>query len=102
MRQHMNDFNVYLTEHPLNWDDTEPALEKIFRAYCDSCAKEDVKIKQDFQEIYAAMDGQPLCQIDSVINAACALSVDYQRAGFLDGLKFGFQLKKELTETTGT
>lgn len=42
------------------------------------------------------MDGKPLLKIDEIIYAASILCRDHEKAGFMEGIKVGTSLAKEL------
>ena len=42
------------------------------------------------------MDGKPLLKINEIIYAASILCRDHKKAGFLEGVKVGMNLTKEL------
>lgn len=53
-------------------------------------------IRKDFDELYRAMHGQPLREMDKVIYTVCTLCRDHERSGFVDGIKIGIRLSDEL------
>ena len=42
------------------------------------------------------MNGKPLKEIDEIIYAVCTLCRDHEQAGFIEGVKVGMSLAKEL------
>ena len=42
------------------------------------------------------MNGKPLKEINESICAVCALCRDHEKAGFIEGIKIGIKLSKEL------
>ena len=53
-------------------------------------------IRKDFDELYRAMHGQPLREIDKVIYTVCTLCRDHERSGFVNGIRIGIRLNDEL------
>lgn len=48
------------------------------------------------EELYRLMNGKSLKEIDEIIYAVCTLCRDHEKAGFLEGVKVGVLLAKEL------
>ena len=44
------------------------------------------------------MNGMPLREMDKIIYPVCTLCRDHEKAGFVEGIKIGIQLQKELDE----
>jgi hypothetical protein len=55
------------------------------------------QIKEDFNELYRQINGMPLQEIDKIIYPVCKLCRDHEKAGFVEGIKFGITLARELT-----
>ena len=53
-------------------------------------------ITLDFEGLYRLMNMKPLKEIDKVIYAVCTLCRDHEKAGFIEGVKVGMSLTKEL------
>lgn len=78
-------------------DDADTVLGMLCSAYYEMNCKEDSEeIKQAFDELYQAMTGKPLKEIDEVIYSVCTLCRDHEKAGFEEGVKVGMSLAKEL------
>ena len=45
---------------------------------------------------YHQMNGMPLREMDKIIYPVCTLCRDYEKAGFIEGVKIGMQLSQEL------
>ena len=54
------------------------------------------QIKEDFNELYRQMNGMPLREMDQIVCPVCKLCRDYERAGFVEGIKLGITLAGEL------
>ncbi len=54
-------------------------------------AYDNKQIKEDFNELYRQMNGMELREIDKIIYPVCTLCLDYQRSGFVEGVKVGIR-----------
>ena len=77
-------------------DNAESILEVLFDAYNESSGFDNAAIKADFEELYRLMNGKTLKEIDEIIYAVCTLCRDHEKAGFIEGVKIGMSLAKEL------
>ena len=80
-------------------DNAESILEVLFDAYNESSGFDNIATKADFAELYRHMNGKPLKEIDEIIYAVCALCRDHEKIGFIEGVKVGMSLVKELNIT---
>ena len=97
----MNEFMTALqthlaTQQPNCPDNAENILEVLFDAYNKSSGFVNTAIKADFEELYRLMNGKALKEIDEIIYAVCTLCRDHEKAGFIEGVKVGMSLVKEL------
>ena len=97
----MNEFMTALQTHLANQqpnfpDNAESILEVLFDAYNESSGFDNATIKTDFEDLYQLMNGKSLKEIDEIIYAVCTLCMDYEKAGFIEGVKIGMSLAKEL------
>ena len=97
----MNEFMTALqthlaTQQPNYPDNAQSILEVLFDAYNESAGFDNATIKADFEELYQLMKGKPLKEIDEIIYAVCTLCRDHEKAGFIEGVKVGMSLTKEL------
>lgn len=96
----MNEFMTALqthlaTQQPNYPNNAQSILEVLFDAYNESSSFDNAAIKSDFEELYRLMNGKPLKEIDEIIYAVCTLCRDYEKAGFVEGIKIGMCLAKE-------
>lgn len=77
-------------------DNAESIMEVLFDAYNESSGFDNAAIKADFEELYRLMNGKPLKEIDEIIYTVCTLCRDHEKAGFIEGVKVGMSLAKEL------
>ena len=97
----MNEFMTALqthlaTQQPNYPDNAESILEVLFDAYNESSGFDNAAIKADFEELYRLMNGKSLKEIDEIICAVLTLCRDYEKVGFIGGVKVGISLINEL------
>lgn len=68
----------------------------LYEAYRECHPEEHAVIKADFEELYSAMNGMPLADMDRVIDPVCTLCRDHEREGFCEGVRVGVQLALDL------
>ena len=77
-------------------DNAESIMEVLFDAYNESSSFDNAAIKSDFEELYQLMNGKHLKEIDNIIYAVCTLCRDHEKVGFIEGIKTGVALVREL------
>ena len=97
----MNEFmtaiqNHLATQKPNYPDNAESILEVLFDAYNESSGFDNAAIKADFEELYCLMHGKSLKEIDEIICAVCTLCRNHEKAGFIEGIKVGMSLAREV------
>ena len=75
----------------------ESILEVLYNTYNEYSCFENEQIKADFEEFYQRMNGKPLQEMDEIIYAVCTLCRDHEKAGFIEGVKVGMSLTRELS-----
>ena len=96
----MNDYLTALQTHLTTQQPTnQNLLDLLFDAYNDTTGMDNEEIKADFERLYQLMNGKPLQEIDEIIYAVCTLCRDHEKAGFVEGVKVGINLAKELNIT---
>lgn len=86
-----------ISEEP-NYGDGESVLTMLYECYSDSNRMDDKQIRADFKELYAQMNGMTIREMDKIIYPVCTLCRDHQRSGFVEGVKIGLLLAKEVIE----
>ena len=84
------------TMQPNYPDHAESILEVLFDAYNESSGFNNATIKADFEELYWLMNGKPLKEIDEIIYTICTPCRDHEKVGFIEGVKVGMSLIREL------
>ena len=93
----MNDYLTALQTHLTTQQSTnQNILDLLYDAYNDTTGMDNATIKADFEELYRIMIGKPLKEIDEIIYAVCTLCRDHEKAGFVEGVKVGVRLEREL------
>ena len=78
-------------------NDADSVLSFLCSTYYEhNCSDDSDEIKQAFDELYHAMNGKSLREMDEIIYPVCALCRSHQQIGFTDGIKLGFLLSREL------
>ena len=93
----MNDYLTALQTHLTTQQSTnQNLLDLLFDAYNDTTGMDNEEIKADFEKLYQLMNGKPLNEIDEIIYAVCTLCRDHEKAGFIEGVKVGMSLEKDV------
>lgn len=66
------------------------------RVYTDLNNLDNAQIKADFHNLYQAMNGKDLREMDQILDPVCALCRSHQQSGFQEGVKVGIRLAEEL------
>lgn len=88
----------YILAKQPNLGDGDSVLTMLYECYSDSNMMDDGRIKTDFNELYHAMNGMSLREMDKIIYPVCMLCRDHQRSGFVEGVRIGVRLTQELKE----
>lgn len=86
-----------LAKSPPNLGDADSVLGLLYEAYTDLNNLDNAQIKADFHNLYQAMNGKDLREMDQILDPVCALCRDHERSGFEEGVKMGIWLIHELT-----
>ena len=89
----------YANSQSIKTESGESVISTIYSCYSDMNRLDDVKIRADFDELYRAMNGMPLRDVDRVIYPVCTLCRDHEKSGFMHGVQIGVRLIQELKET---
>ena len=81
------------TQQPNYPDNAQSILEVLFDAFNESSGFDNAAIKSDFEELYWLMNDKPL---NEIIDAVCTLCRDHEKAGFIEGVKVGMSLAREM------
>lgn len=81
-----------------NQNGTNPILAMLYEAYTSEHQTEYEGIKAAFQSLYESMNAMTLQDMDRVIYPVCTLCREHEKQGFIDGIKVGVQLTRELDD----
>ena len=84
-----------LEKHP-DVSDSESVLEMIYECYAQLNRMDNETIRKDFDELYQAMHGHSLREIDKVIYTVCLLCRNHEKSGSINGIRIGIRLEDEL------
>lgn len=89
---------TYIERNPPNYGDGESVLTMLYECHNENSPYDNEQIKADFNELYRQMNGMPLREMDKIIYPVCKLCRDHERAGFVEGIKIGILMQKEIQE----
>lgn len=95
-QEFVNYLDRYIADKTPNFGDGNSVLTLLYEAYNEANNMDNDAIKAGFHELYQAMNGMPLREMDTILNPVCALCRDYEQAGFVHGVQVGMLLAKEL------
>ena len=96
MKQFFETLKTHIEQHPPNYGDGESVLSMLYECHNENNPYDNKQIKEDFNELYRQMNGMSLQEMDKIIYPACKLCRDHEKAGFVEGIKFGITLAREL------
>ena len=73
----------------------ESLLEMLFNVYTEFNGFDNQIIREDFNDLYTAMNGKTLREMDQIIYPVGTLCRDHEKAGFQEGIKVGIRLAQE-------
>ena len=82
------------TQQPNYPSNAESILEVLFDAYNESRGFDNAAIKSNVEELYRLMNGKSLKEIDEILYTVCGLHGDYEKEGFIEGVKVGIDLAR--------
>ena len=88
----------YVLDHPPNYGDgnCHSILDMLYYRYSECNRMENDEIKAAFADLYQQMHGMSLREMDRIIDVVCTLCREYEKAGFTEGIKVGFQINLEI------
>ena len=96
MKQIIETLKTHIEQYPPNYGDGEPVLTMLYECHNENNPYDNKQIKKDFNELYRQMNGMPLREMDKIIYPVCKLCRDHEKAGFIEGIRVGIMLAKEL------
>ena len=96
MKQLLEALKSHIAQHPPNYSDGESILTMLYECHNENNPYDNEQIKEDFNELYRQMNGMELREMDKIIYPVCKLCRDHEKAGFIEGIRVGIMLAKEL------
>lgn len=96
LKTYVKALKAHITTSPPDLNNEDSVLGILYEAYSESSAMYDDKIKADFHALYEAMHGIPLREMDKIVYPVCTLCRDHQKSGFIEGVRVGYHLFKEI------
>ena len=97
MKQFYDVLRKSISERRPNFGNGDSVLAMLYEAYSDCNQMEDAQIKAAFEELYRQMNGMALHEMDRILDPVCSLCRSHEQAGFVEGVKIGVTLSKELS-----
>ena len=96
MTEYIQALNSLAQSSPINCADGDSVLALLYEAYSGTHPLEDTAIKQAFADLYLAMNGMELPEMDQILYPICILCRTHEKAGFEAGVKLGVRLAQEI------
>lgn len=97
MNEYIAALRKYVAEKPPNYgSDADSILEMLFTYYHECNNTDTDAVKVAFDDLYQRMHGMPLREMDRIVDAVCTLCREHEKAGFVEGVKVGLCLGREL------
>ena len=97
MNEYVEILKRHVDENPPNYgSDAHSILEMLFSYYHECNNTDTDAVKAAFEDLYQRMHGMPLREMDRIVDVACTLCREHEKAGFVEGVKVGMQLDSEL------
>lgn len=89
MEQFRQCVKTYVGSQSAVAEDGASVLAMLYSVYSDTNRMDDETIKGDFDELYQAMNGMSLREMDRIIYPVCTLCRDHEKSGFVHGYRLG-------------
>lgn len=98
MENYIQLLRCYVAANPPDYGDgnAQSILDMLFCHYHEFNRFDTEAIKLSFDELYARIEALHLHDIDKIIDIVCALCLEHEKAGFVEGVKVGMRLEQEL------
>lgn len=98
MKQFYDVLRKSISKRRPNFGNGDSVLAMLYEAYSECNQMEDAQIKVAFEELYRQMNGMELHEMDRILDPVCSLCRGHERAGFVEGIKFGMRIHQELNK----
>ena len=99
INEYIHTLKSLITSSPINCSDEESVLSILYEAYSGIHPLQDTAIKHAFADLYQAMNGMELNEMNNILSPICSLCRTHEHAGFEAGVKLGVRLALELIES---
>ena len=96
MKTVLETLKANIEQHPPSYGDADSVLAMLYECHNENNPYDNEQIKEDFNELYRQMNGMELREMDKIIYPVCKLCRDHEKAGFIEGIRVGIMLAKEL------
>ena len=98
MQQFINRLSELLSDYHLDYHSatTSSLLEILYLVYIENSGVDNDEIRQNFSNLYTALTGRTIHEIDDIIDIVCDLCCDHEKNGFIEGVKVGVKLAQEV------
>lgn len=76
----------------------ESLLSLLYDAYFETQGPSSQAIRDGYKSLYEYIKKLPTNDKEAVIDLVSTLCMEHERSGFIEGVRLGFQLKKEVSE----
>ena len=98
MNEYIEVLKFYVSQNPPAYTrDANSILELLYYYYRERKAEALEAIKEDFDDLYRQMHGINPREMDRIVDDVCTLCREHGKAGFLEGLKVGTMIERELS-----
>lgn len=97
MKEFLEILKQCIADNPPNYGDADSVLGLLYECFNENNPYDNEQIREDFNELYQQMNGMPLREMDQIVYPVCKLCRDYEKAGFVEGIKIGIILSEELS-----
>lgn len=98
MKEFLEQLKQRVADNSPNYGDADSVLGLLYECFRENNPYDNDEIKTDFEELYRQMNGIPLRDMDKVIYPVCKLCRDYEKVGFIEGIKIGIIISHELID----
>ena len=88
----------YIDAHPFDPGDSDckTVLDQLYQVYAESHESDPTEIRDGFKELDKFLEGLSLDDNNAVWNLCCQICTAYEHKAFIDGLRYGVFLMREV------
>ena len=87
----------HIAENPPNYGSDAHSIMEMLFSYYHECNNTDTDaVKAAFEDLYRWMHGMPLREMDRIVDAVYTLCREHEKAGFVEGVKVGICVDREI------